>query len=416
MEDSRFMQGQLSGNGRTTLILVSRNTMQPLNLANLCKTQNQCSDTDPDLHSKIIAALNGLPKPTDDQFVPKVMDLLHEFSTSMNHLHRLAHHLAAALTEENQKSIRIMTTGTRATRMRDNIKLQALSKGVPSDEDMEFVRFLRETCAAIFLLQVEFRKIDKVGDLTAQLRTSRVDNKRVFRAPSPGVNVEYSAPSSQSLSQDRTPVSMDNTSTIEDQHSGQQSGASGSMFTRQITQPGPEASSPKEEVKAFMEGYRKFSPAYTANTMPRDEGGLLVAIAALYEAVLDNSRYDDYWDAASQPRKWLEGTHGFPFRAELQVRSVVRHFAPASYQAYMASKVSIDKTPGSLPDAEAMAKLEHSLRVLHELVYETGQLDASVRESDRTASSIDQQTVSGTSVGETSHVTGTTNSAPFKSD
>lgn len=145
--------------------------------------------------------------------------------------------------------------------------------------------------------------------------------------------------------------------------------------------------------------------------VPSNEDGLVSVIAQLYQALLNNPRYDNYWDAAREPRKWLEGRLGFAFRAELQVRSVVRHFAFSSYQAYMVSSVSIDKKPGSLPDAKAMAQLEHLLRVLHGLVHETVQLDAPVHESDRTASSTDYRTITGTSFSGSSLVTGTTNSA-----
>jgi hypothetical protein len=154
--------------------------------------------------------LSGLPKSTEDQFVPEVMDLLHKFSTSRKDLQGLAHHLEVALTENDRDTIRRMTTGTRATRMSDNIKLKTLLEGVPSDKDLEFVRILRETCAAIFLLQVKFKKIDSVSTLTAQLRTSRVDNKRIFRAPSPGVHAENSAPSINSSSMGIRPLSLRN--------------------------------------------------------------------------------------------------------------------------------------------------------------------------------------------------------------
>jgi len=188
------------------------------------------------------------------------------------------------------------------------------------------------------------------------------------------------------------------------------------METKTMHKPGPKASSVNQEVINFMKGYQKFILADTAMPVPLNEDGLVSVIAHLYQALLNNPRYDDYWDAASEPRKWLEGTHGFAFRAEPRVHSVVEHFAPAINQAHIASSVSIDKKPGSSPDAKAMAKIEHLLRVLHEIVHETGQLDAPLHESDRIRSSSDQRTVSGTSFGGTSFVTGTTNSAPFETD
>jgi hypothetical protein len=184
-----------------------------------------------------------------------------------------------------------------------------------------------------------------------------------------------------------------------------------SMEMKSMHKPGPKASSVNQEVINFMKGYQKFILADTVMPVPSNEDGLVSVIAQLYQALLNNSRYDNYWDAAREPRKWLEETHGFAFRAEIQVRSIVQNFAPASHKAYMVSSVSIDKKPGSLPDAKAMAKLEHLLRVLHGLVHETVQLDAPVHESDRTASSTDYRTITGTSFSGSSLVTGTTNSA-----
>lgn len=216
------------------------------------------------------------------------------------------------------------------------------------------------------------------------------------------------------------PQSIQSTLPIEcptDAESSPQAVASSvSMVTKSMHEPGPKASSVNQEVINFMKGYQKFILADTAMPVPSNEDGLVSVIAQLYRALLNNPRYDDYWVAAREPRERLEGSLGFAFRAEPRVRSVVQHSAPSSNQAYIASCVSIDKKPRSTPDAKAMAKIEHLLRVLHELVHETVHLDAPVQESDETASSIDQRTVTGTSVGVTSFVTGTTNSAPFETD
>lgn len=216
------------------------------------------------------------------------------------------------------------------------------------------------------------------------------------------------------------PQSIQSTLPIEcptDAESSPQAVASSvSMETESMHKAGPKVSSVNQEIITFMEGYRRFVLADTAMPVPSNEDGLVSLIAQLYQALLKNPRYDDYWDAASEPRKWLEGIHGFAFRAEIQIRSIVQHFAPASHKAYITSSFSIDEKPGRSLDAKAMAKIELLLRVLHEIVYETGQLDATVHESDRTTSSTYQQTVSGTSVRGTSFVTGTTNPASVETE